>query len=213
MPGSNFGSLINIDPSQDLSQQIAFINQNFQALASSLNPIQISDGSNNRILLGKDSAGNYVSKVSKAGYDAFNATDANLIFNSNQNVFKIIRKVSGSIPAFNTDGTGNGSVTYTVAHGQSFQPIVNVFCQATLLNFGSGAFISSSYIPLPISPSGTGNGYWFPMSGGGFYCKAEIAFAVDSTNIYIQASMTSAAATNTALAIPVSIFVLQESAT
>ena len=69
MAGSSFQPPIHLDPNQEPGQQMAFINQNFQAVANSLNPLIISDGSNSRIILGKCPDGTYGLVISKPGYD------------------------------------------------------------------------------------------------------------------------------------------------
>lgn len=108
MAGSSFQPPINLDPTQEPTQQIAFINQNFQNLASSLNPFQISDGSNNLILLGKDSAGNYVLKIANAGFNAYDAADSNLAFNSSRKSLQIV--ASGTV-SIGTASLGTGLQT------------------------------------------------------------------------------------------------------
>lgn len=60
---------VNINPEVPKDQQLAFINQNFQTLSNSLNPFIVSDGTNNRIILGKLPDGTYGLVISKPGYD------------------------------------------------------------------------------------------------------------------------------------------------
>lgn len=189
MPASNFQPPIHIDPTQDSAQQVSFINQNFQSLASALNPIQLSDGNNNRILLGKDSNGNEVLKISKPGFDAYSAADNNLSFNSNQDVFKIILAGSASIPATTSLNT------VSVAHGLSFQPFLIAFAQSNI--FGAGQTFLLPHLVTATSSAVT----------GAFVISVEFGAYTDSTNLnfYIKSAGVSANAT-------IRYFVVQESA-
>lgn len=52
--------------------------------------VKVNDGTVNRVSLGLLSDGSYGLKVSPEGVDVLSATDAQLVFNSGQNVFKIV---------------------------------------------------------------------------------------------------------------------------
>ncbi len=66
--------------------------------------------------------------VAKSGYDVTQATDAEMIFNSNQDVFKIIDKVSISTSINYVYGTSSTYFNSTsVAHGLTFLPSYNAF--------------------------------------------------------------------------------------
>lgn len=169
----------------DSGHQLAFINQNFHSLADSLNPFTLSDGSNDRLLIGKDSNGNYVVKVSKPAFDAFDATDSNLIFNSNQDIFKIVSAGITTVPAATASYNNSQNSTTTsvvVTHNLGFIPVVvainssagNYFSlpQSSLNNTSStiGCWLHSSYYwtttnttlkffnTVTVSNTGTGNG-------------------------------------------------------
>lgn len=123
---------IILDPSMDDGHRLTFINQNFHSLADSLDPFTLSDGSNDRLLIGKDSVGNYVVKVSQAGFDAFDATDAQLVFNSSQDIFKIVGTGSTT---FDITGT---TQNISIAHGLSFTPIVFATVDASFSGVSQG---------------------------------------------------------------------------
>lgn len=72
--------------------------------------LTFSDGSNQRLLIGPDSTHADVIKISKPGYDASTAADANLIFNSGQNLFKILEVKTATVAAL-TQGAGSGGST------------------------------------------------------------------------------------------------------
>lgn len=60
---------IQLHPDMSDADKAAFINQNFNSLADSLNTYVVSDGSNDRIILGKLPNGEYGLVISKSGYD------------------------------------------------------------------------------------------------------------------------------------------------
>lgn len=89
----------------------------------------VGDGTNNRVLLGfqKDGFGtglDYGLKVSKAGFDVATATAAQLIFNSSQDVFKIVSSGTASIVI---SSTGEHSYEVQVAHGLAYIPLAIAF--------------------------------------------------------------------------------------
>ena len=116
---------VQLQPNSNDSDKTALINENFRKLSDSLNPFQLSDGTTNRLLLGKDSDGDYVLKIADEGYDAYDADDANLTFNSSQNTFKIV--ATGNIPFTIPSGTPSTFVTnrtYSVSHSLGYPPMV-----------------------------------------------------------------------------------------
>jgi len=177
------------------------------------------DGSNSRILQGKLPDGSYGMWVSKPGTDVSSANTSQLIFNSNQDIFKIVKKTTTSVPSFTTTYNGSntsGGTLLTIAHGLSFTPIVDIYVQAQLWNLSS-SLIASSYIRLPIFISGSStqilNSYWFPGTGGNVY-PMSVIYAVDATNVYVQAFYeATGSSADTIQPIPVTIFYLQETAT
>lgn len=83
-----------------------------------------NDGTNNRLYIANDGT----VKISKAGFDANTTGNANLIFNSNQNMFKIVYSGTISISGFSVTGAagqyaiGSGFSTYT--HNLGYIPAV-----------------------------------------------------------------------------------------
>jgi hypothetical protein len=57
--GINNSPPVQLSPDIDKAQTTAFINENFRKISDSFNPLQISDGTNNRITLGKYAASQY----------------------------------------------------------------------------------------------------------------------------------------------------------
>lgn len=171
-----------------------------------------NDGLNNIGLFGFDDAGNMVVKVAKPGFDANSATDDQLIFNSGQDVFKIVEKGSSSIPSF-TVGTGQTRVSLvTIPHGLSFTPIVDLYVSGSILNLSLG-LIASSYIPLPVFISQGAIQYYFLATSTSYY-PLTIIYGVDATNIYVEAYDGGGTfSADTIENIPFTYFLRQETAT
>jgi hypothetical protein len=117
-------------------------------------------------LFGQDAAGNIAIKVAKAGFNVLTATDDQLIFNSNQDMFKIKTSGTGSmtVPSSGTGGWGNH---ITIPHGLSYVPAVMGFVKVFRDDELTGDF-------------------WFPAipAPGG---SEQQSIAADATNIYLIA--------------------------
>lgn len=70
----------------------------------------------------------FVMKVSKEGFDALTASNEDLIFNSSQNIFKIVDSDTVTAPVATATMTAStmayGSATTTIPHGLSYAPNV-----------------------------------------------------------------------------------------
>jgi hypothetical protein len=120
------------------------------------------DTGTRRVLLGKGADGFYGLKVSKEGKDVYGAVNADLYFNSSQNVFKIVQSGTASVtPA------GNTITSATIAHSLGYVPIPLVF-----LTGGSQIYSLPTYIGSS-------------RSGGAMVFDSWIDYSVDSTNLYI----------------------------
>lgn len=141
----------DLDPTMDEGHKLAFINQNFHSIADNLNPFRLSDGSNDILLLGKDSTGNYVLKIANAGFNAFDATDANLAFSSLRKTLQIASSGTAILPSTvigtGTFATQTVTVNYTTL---ASNPIVlayitnsslagNLWTGTSILSFTAGA--------------------------------------------------------------------------
>lgn len=125
--------------------------------------IIVHDGSYNKALFGRDGSGNYVVKVAKNGFDVLTASDGDLIFNSANNLFKIVY----TSPTVSIPSSGTATSTVTVAHGLSYTP--------TILAFAS---VASVYQPTPAIDVNT--------TTGAVLSKVEAY--VDATNVTIKAT-------------------------
>jgi hypothetical protein len=66
MAGSNNLTPIQLQPNTNQSDTTAYLNENFRAISDALNPLRISDGSTNRILIGRYGQEQY----GQVGYDS-----------------------------------------------------------------------------------------------------------------------------------------------
>lgn len=156
--------------------------------------IIVHDGTSNKALLGRDDSGNYVVKVAKDGADVLTATGDDLIFNSDNNLFKII--TTGVIPISHVH-TVNSAKTTSIGHGQTGRP--TVICFATNLVAPGIASSAPSY-QMPVTAPG--------VSGGNLVIAMLLQAYVDDTNLNIY-TWSNPATTITA---DVRYYIIQETA-
>lgn len=113
-----------------------------------------------------DSSGQPILKVAKEGYDALTATNDQLVFNSAQNVFKIVLTGTGVLDA--NGATAGVPITNVIPHNLGYTPIPQVFMD-------NGGALS----PLPFA---TGNG----LSGGSVTFNTWVYATVSSTDLHIS---------------------------
>jgi hypothetical protein len=117
-------------------------------------------------------------KVAKTGFDANNASNSNLIFNSGQNIFKIFAKVPLSLTYSHTNPASEYHTTST-PHGLTYAPS---FTASHTLDSGmvtwTGLVPFLGLRPNPSSLIGASGG--FVVS----FCYAEVS--VDATNVYLM---------------------------
>lgn len=161
----------------DLSTVISDVNQNILELKGrEVTEIFKDDTGTRRVLLGKGQSGFYGLKVSKEGFDVYAAENDDLIFNSDQNIFKIVQ--TGTLE------TGPNSVA-TGSAGQFLQNFVNVeathnlgYIPAVIAYMVVGDGSSTQYMAMPLTV----------FSGGGGGTQAQwqrINIRTDETKIYV----------------------------
>ena len=140
--------------------------------------VKVNDGTDNRVALGLLSDGSYGLKVSQPGFDVLSAADDELIFNSGQNVFKIVGKHSGTLAALTaTNGAALGATSATTfdvyPHGLGYIPIV-----------------MANYIQ-------NGNTVWWPIPLSTTYARTgtsivtfDMFVQADATNIQVNKELT-----------------------
>jgi hypothetical protein len=104
------------------------------------------DAKDRRVLLGKGKNDFYGLKVSKPGFDVYSTADENLVFNSNNNVFKIVD--SGVVDLVVTNPSTSATAVYN--HNLGYKPAFVAFAD----------IIGNQYsLPLPtFDIYGTGSG-------------------------------------------------------
>lgn len=161
------------------------------------------DQTNSRIVEGKLPDGTYGMWVSKPGFDANNSTAAtagNLVFNSNQDIFKIIQTGTTTISAASLTTAANsyGLATQvsTVAHNLGYPPIVIAYSSDNI-----SAFLNAMPFNIPTAVTSTS------------FVQFEMDFSVDTQNIYFDFNLFGYNRTSTYSLGPYTIkyFVLQES--
>ncbi len=112
-------------------------------------------------------------KVAKAGFDVTRATDTQLVFNSSQDVFKIVKSGTASLTKPNP---ASGGATYltTIPHGLGFTPLSVVSIEAGE-NLG---FTAITYFTLPFNS--------VSYAGGALSINDAFAASTDSSNLYIE---------------------------
>jgi hypothetical protein len=151
--------------------------------------LAVQDGTNKAVMGFYGDANKFGFKVAKDGIDVLTAGPLELIFNSENNVFKIVDTAIVPSPAFSPGTTQ----TTTIPHGLDYGPLVVGFLGT-----------STGFKPLPTFTSvGTGG-------GGSMSLDAMVDISSDDDNIYI--STYSAGTTASAGFYTVRYYILQETA-
>lgn len=129
----------------DSSQVSGFLGDSFWlggvGLEGKDNRIITRDGQNIRVIIGQQSDGTQGITVSKPNADADIKRPADLIFNSNQNVFKIALAGSYVFPSvLNISPSTSLVQSYTIFHGLGYVPAYLTY--AFVYNQGSGPYLS-----------------------------------------------------------------------
>lgn len=133
------------------------------------------DSGTRRVLMGRGGNGFYGFKVSQEGFDVYDATDSQLVFNSDNNIFKIISSGTATVTAPTSGFTGTTTITTTVAHGATGEPASIVFVENPSQLSGVG-YISPGLTQVPSTVYITNSGAVILVSTS----------RVDSTNIYFD---------------------------
>lgn len=134
------------------------------------------DTGTRRVLMGRGPSGFYGMKVSQEGNDVYDATDDQLVFNSDNNIFKIVQTGEITVtPPFtgSPPNTQSGTHTTSLAHGLSFTPAYIAYVTIPSTAGLSGGDLSQTPLIYPDDTGGASRGTIFVM------CD----LVVDSTNI------------------------------
>ena len=173
-----------------------------QSSTDSLNGKLSFEQDNNRII-GRDADNlprlliladgtDFVMKVAKPGKDATRDGDADMIFDSSRNVFKIVKTGTATL---NLNLTVGGNSTVTVPHGLGFTPVVMAFT----------TYAGGYYQQLPVVVVN-------PNSSGATL-QGRVAYQIycysDNTNIYFYYE---GYTQGTGGSVPIRYYALQETA-
>lgn len=164
--------------------------------------IIVSDGVN-RVLMGNQPTFGEGFYVSKPGIDVVTTTSpSDFIFNSGQNVFKIVLKGSGNISGTSLSqsavGYYSGVQTFEINHNLGYQPAVIAY-----VNYGS------TDQPVP--------DYREVTSSSSFAQHDNVRVFVDETTIYLQCRTeliiyVAGAQSTSVISYPITYYLLQETA-
>lgn len=201
----------------DYSTKTWFDSGGVEVLQEGLQPngtygLSSSDGTNIRMLAGQNNNYGLGFYVSAVGHDATTATADNLVFNSNQDMFKIVTSGTSTLPSISISSSSSAFTGITIPHNLGFVPIAQVYANL-LIEIVSGVLTPvNSYTQLPVGTVPAGTFYTYLSSGtigtGGFY----IYYAVDSTNLYVTGFYTAGAGGGTSVSVPLKYYLLQETA-
>ena len=145
-----------------------------QGAKITINNAQIltNDGTTNRLLITPTQA-----KLSQAGVDVTTGTDQQMIWNTNNDIFKIISKIPMSVTfTSNASGTTSVDVNQTIPHKLNYIPAIQAYI---ILDTGLGFTVGSPHLPNPAIPMVTGFSGTF-----GLLFMAQVT--VDATNLYFD---------------------------
>lgn len=153
--------------------------------------------------------GSIAMKVAKSGYDARTATDDQLVFNSAQDVFKIVASDTYTFPAI-TSINASSQIDQPIAipHGQSHIPAYFTFLQVSNPNNASTqTFPSTYYLSFTNSIS-------FSDISNPTYIINTVYTGIDGTNLYFDRAASNGDNANPhgAGAVTLRYYILQESA-
>lgn len=172
-PDIKVGAVAGDDADKKLESVIQQANEWGRQLSNeSLNKVYKDASGTQRILISGEEG---VIKISEEGVDVADASDDELNFNSDQNVFKIVQSGTTTIEGVTFPTTAAGNVDIATAnptvidHNLGYVPVVLAF-----IDSGSG------YLPLPYK------GYVFNNGGTGGFIFFETTVHVTSTQLQIN---------------------------
>jgi len=187
-----------IAPGTDPAQQLAIINKNFAELDNeTVKMLYDDDTGTHRIFI--DATSGRI-KASKSGVDVTTATADQLTFDSGQDVFKIVKKVSLTLTITLT-GTGSKTASVTQAHGFAFLPAYAAFITIDAA-IAALSPISNTNGPNPFLVYGTSSPTLQPFG--------LFQVGVDATNITFSGQL--AMAGSSTLTNSATVYLLQETA-
>lgn len=146
--------------------------------------------------------------VAKPGIDVRTATDDQLIFNSQQDTFKVVLSGNTTISQYILAPSNVEIDTITIPHGLPFIPILDAYVQVPILIGSTHTSLTTveAYVPLPYDGS-------IYLNSGSPVVKYTIFGGVDATNIYfVNIYETDGSGSNTFSPVPIRYYLRQETA-
>lgn len=122
-------SPIQLTPDMDTGTLVNAINNNFrQVEAENRTKVVRDEDGNNRVILGRYPDGRYGLKVAERGKDVLEASEDELIFDSSNNLFKIVKSgtIALTMPTVN-NGAQSSFVEGMATHDLGYSPLVIAF--------------------------------------------------------------------------------------
>jgi hypothetical protein len=144
--------------------------------------VAVQDGVNKAVMGFYGDENKFGFKVAEDGVDVFDATNDQLIFNSEQNVFKVAESGTISLSSQSIGAGASVDQKFTIPHNLGRVPAFNAFVLVT--NTGQAAinqFPSTYYVSIS-------NVYSYTESGGTGLNYAHIA-GIDEDNFYFTRSV------------------------
>ena len=162
---------IQLTPGMDQATILAAINNVFRQIEQENRTKIVKDEDGvDRIILGRNPDGSYGLRVSQPGKDVNTAEGSDLIFNSNQNIFKIVKVGNGEAPAIHTYETGTntyqGIDTNLYPHGLDYAPAIIAYVED-----GGGEFVALPYTTT------------YALGPGGGIGVSTFTASADATNV------------------------------
>lgn len=187
-------SPIQLTPGMDSNSMISAINNNFRQIESENRTKIIKDEDGvKRVLMGRAPDGTYSLRVSRDGVDVETAEPDELVFNSSNNLFKIVETGTTTITAPATTGTStNSSVTHEVGKNPtvmafvSFSPTGTAFPMPYfgLELIGASAGRVNNQISFEVVGGDTITFYWRRLAGGGSGTAYVRYYIIEETSAY-----------------------------
>jgi len=160
----------------------------------------VQDGTNKAVFGFYGTANKFGFKVAEDGVDVLTASDDQLLFNSEQNVFKIVKIGTSATPSATVSKAGTNQYgvatnSTTIAHGLGYIPAVIAYA------YDNSA---STYVLLP----------WSSQNGvsTNSFTTVTYGIAVDDTNVYLSTNLFTYNASVTESGWNVKYYLLQETA-
>lgn len=187
-------SPIQLTPNMDTATMVSAINNvNRQIEGENRTKVIRDESGVDRVILGRWPDGKYGIKVSKEGVDVMNATPDQLVFNSSNNLFKIVETGTATVTAPGSTGSSAyTSVTHEVGKNPTVMAFVSFSPTGTAFPMpyhgmeviGTNAGRVNNEISFEVVGGDTITFYWRRLAGGGSGTAYIRYYIVEETSAY-----------------------------